>query len=156
MKDHLPPVPLDDTAQKITAIETARPDDVFPHVLFCRIHTDQGIVGCGEGYYLPEAIEAVVHEWARKRLVGGDALAIESHWRFLYERTANIACAARSCAPSRRSTWRCGISWARSATNRSIAFYRIAKCIHESFDTAVTPRCPSPSRESDRAFGTRQ
>ena len=90
MKDHLPPVPLDDTAQKITAIETARPDDVFPHVLFCRIHTDQGIVGCGQGYYLPEAIEAVVHEWARKRLVGGDALAIESHWRFLYERTANI------------------------------------------------------------------
>ena len=90
MKNHLPPVPLDDVALKITAIETSCPVDIFPHALFCRIHTDQGIVGCGESYYLPAAIEAVIHDWGRHRLIGADALAIESHWRFLYERAANI------------------------------------------------------------------
>jgi len=73
MKDHLRPIPLDDTALKITAIETARPADVFPHALFVRIHTDQGIIGCGESCYMPEVIEAVIREWAHKRLVDGAA-----------------------------------------------------------------------------------
>lgn len=89
MKDHLPPVPLDDNVSRITAIETARVDS-FPHLVLCRIHSDQGIIGCGEGYYMPDAVEAIIHKWAHKRLIGADALAIESHWRFLYERSASI------------------------------------------------------------------
>ena len=90
MKNHLPPTPLHDTALTITAIETARSIDIFPGLLFCRVHTDQGIIGCGESYYIPEALEGVIHEWISHRLIGADALAIESHWRFLYERGSNI------------------------------------------------------------------
>jgi galactonate dehydratase len=59
-------------------------------LVLCRVHTDIGLIGCGESYYIPEAVEAVIHDWFRHRLLGADALAIESHWRFLYERAANF------------------------------------------------------------------
>ncbi|MEO2019379.1 MAG: mandelate racemase/muconate lactonizing enzyme family protein [Fuerstiella sp.] len=77
---------------RITAIETAIPSDVMPGLLLLRIHTDAGtiddeeIVGHGETYYIPEAAAAVLHDWMAQRLLGADATAIESHWRFLYER----------------------------------------------------------------------
>jgi L-alanine-DL-glutamate epimerase-like enolase superfamily enzyme len=71
-------------------IETCRPKDLFAGLVLCRIHTDQGLIGCGESYYIPEAVAAVIHDWFRHRLLGADALAIESHWRFLYERAANF------------------------------------------------------------------
>ena len=87
---YLPPVPVPDAALRITRIETCRPKDLFPGLVLCRIHTDQGLIGCGESYYIPEAVEAVIHDWFRHRLLGADALAIESHWRFLYERAANF------------------------------------------------------------------
>ena len=87
---YLPPLPVPDTALRITRIETYRPTDLFQGLIFCRIHTDQGLIGCGESYYIPEAVEAVIHDWFRHRLLGADALAIESHWRFLYERAANF------------------------------------------------------------------
>ena len=32
----------------------------------------------------------MIHEWMARRLLGEDALAIETHWRFLYERAANF------------------------------------------------------------------
>ena len=88
--NYLPPVPVPDAALRITRIETCLPKDLFPGLVLCRIHTDQGLVGCGESYYIPEAVEAVIHDWFRHRLLGADALAIESHWRFLYERAANF------------------------------------------------------------------
>lgn len=71
---------------KITAIETAIPADVMPNLVLLRIHTDAGIIGCGETYYTPHAIESLVHDWMAERLLGADAEAVESHWRFLYER----------------------------------------------------------------------
>jgi galactonate dehydratase len=71
---------------RITAIETAIPAGIMPNLLLVRIHTDDGIVGCGETYYTPHAIAALIHEWMAERLLGGDALAVESHWRWLYER----------------------------------------------------------------------
>lgn len=81
----LPPHSL----MKITRIETSRFPE-FPGLLACRIFTDSGLVGSGETYYLPGAVEAVIHEWLVPRLLGGDALNIEGHWRFLYERAANF------------------------------------------------------------------
>ena len=71
---------------KITKIETIMPSDIMPNLLLVRIHTSDGLIGCGETYYTPEAIAALIHDWMAPRLMGGDALAIESHWRFLYER----------------------------------------------------------------------
>lgn len=86
----LPPTPVEEGAVRITAVETSVPDDLFPGLLAVRVHTDAGVVGCGETYYCPHAVAALVHDWMARRLLGGDALAIESHWRFLYERAANI------------------------------------------------------------------
>lgn len=77
---------------KIVAIETSTPADLMPGLLALRIHTDAGsvdqvpVVGHGETYYVPSAVAAVIHDWMAPRLLGSDAGAIESHWRFLYER----------------------------------------------------------------------
>ena len=71
---------------RITAIETAIPHGIMSNLLLVRVHTDDGLVGCGETYYTPHAIAALIHDWMAARLIGGDALAIESHWRWLYER----------------------------------------------------------------------
>lgn len=75
---------------RITAIETVIPTDVMGHLLMVRVHTDAGVVGCGETYHIPEACAAVIHDWMARRLLGSDAMTIERHWRFLYERAANI------------------------------------------------------------------
>jgi galactonate dehydratase len=75
---------------RITAIETAQPQHVMPGLLALRIHTDAGYVGCGETYYAPHAVAAMIHDWMARRLLGADALAIEGHFRFLYERAANF------------------------------------------------------------------
>ncbi|MFT5470819.1 MAG: galactonate dehydratase [Verrucomicrobiales bacterium] len=71
---------------KITAIETAIPSEIFSNLLIVRIHTDEGVIGCGETYYTPHAIESLIHDWMAERLLGAEATDIESHWRFLYER----------------------------------------------------------------------
>src|SRR5579872_6114078 len=75
---------------KIVRIETALGNEVSPYLLFCRIHTDSGISGVGESFYIPEAVAAVIHDWMAQRLLGADAFDIEGHWRFLYERAANF------------------------------------------------------------------
>ncbi|MEJ7592290.1 MAG: mandelate racemase/muconate lactonizing enzyme family protein [Planctomycetaceae bacterium] len=77
---------------RITALETVIPHDVMPGLLALRIHTDAGtvggtpVIGHGETYYIPTAAAAVIHDFMAQRLLGSDARAIESHWRFLYER----------------------------------------------------------------------
>lgn len=71
---------------RITAIETTIPADIMPNLILVRVHTDDGQVGCGETYYTPHAIEALIHDWMAERLLGAEATDIESHWRFLYER----------------------------------------------------------------------
>ncbi len=71
---------------KITAIETVIPSDIMPNLILLRIHTEDGLIGCGETYYTPHAIEALVHDWMAERLIGAEATDIEAHWRFLYER----------------------------------------------------------------------
>ena len=75
---------------KITKIETAMPQHVMPGLLALRIHTDAGYVGNGETYYVPHAVASMIHDWMARRLLGADPLAIESHFRFLYERAANF------------------------------------------------------------------
>lgn len=75
------------TGPRITAIETLVPHEMMPGLLAIRIHTDaESIIGHGESYYIPTAIAAVIHDFFAPRLLGANALAIESHWRFLYER----------------------------------------------------------------------
>lgn len=77
---------------RITALETLIPHEVMPGLMTLRIHTDAGkingqeVIGHGETYYIPTAAASVIHDFFAPRLLGSDALAIESHWRFLYER----------------------------------------------------------------------
>lgn len=87
---HLPAVPLEDSGIRITAIETVLPPAFAPHLVLLRVHTDAGIIGHGETYFCGQAISGMIHDYFARRLLGADALAIESHWRFLYERMANI------------------------------------------------------------------
>jgi len=72
---------------KIVRLETTEPSY---GLLALRVHTDEGLVGSGETYYLPETVAAVIHEWMARRLLGADPLATEAHWRFLYERAMNF------------------------------------------------------------------
>ena len=77
---------------RITAVETLIPADVMPGLMLLRLHTDAraadgaAVIGHGESYYMPHAIAASIHDWMARRLLGADAMAIESHWRFLYDR----------------------------------------------------------------------
>lgn len=81
---------------RITAVETLIPHNMMAGLVLLRIHTDAGtvngtpVIGHGESYYLPHAVAATLHDWMARRLLGADALAIESHWRFLYERCASF------------------------------------------------------------------
>ena len=84
---------------KITAVETiwfgAVTHDVWqqiapqtrqalPNNLWVRIHTDEGLIGLGETYYLPRALCAVIHDLYAPLLIGRDALDIECHWMSLF------------------------------------------------------------------------
>lgn len=82
---------------RIVKIETVIPHEVMPGMLAVRVHTDAGtvdgvpVIGHGETYYIPTAAAAVIHDFFAPRLLGSDATAIESHWRFLYERMTAFA-----------------------------------------------------------------
>jgi L-alanine-DL-glutamate epimerase-like enolase superfamily enzyme len=86
---------------RITAVETLIPHDIMPGLVLLRLHTDAGtvdgqpVIGHGESYYIPHAVAATLHDWMARRLLGADATAIESHWRFLYERCS--AFGVRGC-----------------------------------------------------------
>jgi L-alanine-DL-glutamate epimerase-like enolase superfamily enzyme len=75
---------------KIISIETAHPEDIMPSLLLVRVTTDDGLVGHGETYYTPHVIAALIHDWMAERLLGANALAVEAHWRFLYERSRSF------------------------------------------------------------------
>ena len=51
----------------ITAIETTIPSGIMPNLILVRIHTSDGLIGCGETYYTPHAIEALIHDWMAQR-----------------------------------------------------------------------------------------
>lgn len=70
---------------KITEIETFL---VAPRWLFCRVATDEGVVGWGEPVIEGRAdtVRTAVHELA-DYLVGQDPLRIEDHWQVLTKST---------------------------------------------------------------------
>jgi L-alanine-DL-glutamate epimerase-like enolase superfamily enzyme len=62
---------------KITALETIRLGE-FANVLWVRLHTDEGLVGLGETFMGPAAVEAYLHETVAPKLMGTDPLRIEA------------------------------------------------------------------------------
>ncbi len=75
---------------KITKLETIHLPD-YPNILFVGVHTDAGISGWSDTFYMPDAMRGFIHQFAAPMLIGHDPLAIELHWRRLYEVIAHIA-----------------------------------------------------------------
>src|SRR5436190_22290864 len=69
---------------KITSLETIHLPE-YPSILFVAVHTDAGLTGYADTCYMPEAVAGYVHGFAAPMLLGHDPLAIELHWRRLYE-----------------------------------------------------------------------
>ena len=69
---------------KITAVETIHLPE-YPSILFVAVHTDDGLIGYSDTCYMPDAVAGFIHGFAAPMLIGHDALAIELHWRRLYE-----------------------------------------------------------------------
>lgn len=69
---------------KLTRIETIHLAE-HATLLFVRLHTDEGLVGYGETKYAPEALRGFIHDYAAPLLLGSDPLAIDRHWRAIYE-----------------------------------------------------------------------
>ena len=61
---------------KVTAIETTRLD-ALPTILWTRVHTDEGLIGLGETFFMPQTVESYLHEVAAAKLIGRDPLAID-------------------------------------------------------------------------------
>ena len=61
---------------KITALETISTAE-FENILWLKVHTDAGLVGLGETFFMPRAVEAYVHETLAPKLIGRDPRAID-------------------------------------------------------------------------------
>ena len=70
----------------IEAIETVR-WEAQPNLLWVRVHTSLGTIGLGETYYLPGAVERVVHDLAADLFLGEPAGAISQLWSAFFSCT---------------------------------------------------------------------
>ena len=61
---------------KIVAIETLRAEELS-NLLWVRVHTDKGLHGLGETFFMPRTVEAYLHEVVAPKLLGRDPLAID-------------------------------------------------------------------------------
>ena len=68
---------------KIQKLETIWFEEQF-NTLWLRIHTDEGLIGLGETYYVPRAVAAVIHDVFANLLVGRSVFDIESHWSNMF------------------------------------------------------------------------
>ena len=77
---------------KIVAIETIVPGELsqLPALVFVRIHTDDGLVGCGETYYTPRAVSEYIHEFLAPLVMGMDVTAPEAIWETAYSAAAKF------------------------------------------------------------------
>ena len=73
-----------ENAMKIIRIETIHLDE-FPAATWVQVHTDGGVVGLGETWFGPRAVSGAIHEIFSPMLIGKDPLAIERHWRDMFD-----------------------------------------------------------------------
>jgi len=71
---------------QIVRIDTIRLPE-HPRTLWVQVHTDTGLVGLGETYYVPGAVAAVIHDVAAPLLLGRSAYDLERHWTALFQAT---------------------------------------------------------------------
>src|SRR4051812_38533964 len=68
---------------RIARLETIRVPE-HPNSLWLQVHSDDGLVGLGETYYLPAAVEAVIHDFAAQYLLGERVFDREKHWQAIF------------------------------------------------------------------------
>lgn len=68
---------------KITKIDTLQVPE-HPHIIWVRIHTDEGIVGYGETTPRTTSVQRVIHDIAAGMLIGENPLEIEKLWHDLF------------------------------------------------------------------------
>ena len=68
---------------RISKIETLRWPE-HPNTLWVHVHTTDGLIGLGETYYIPGAVEAVIHDFAAPLLLGKSVYDRERHWQNLF------------------------------------------------------------------------
>jgi len=68
---------------KIEKIETIWLDE-YPHTLWLRIHTNDGLIGLGETFYAPRAVAAIIHDVLANLLIGQSAFDIERLWADMF------------------------------------------------------------------------
>jgi len=68
---------------RLVQIDTIRLAN-HPRAIFVALHTDDGLVGYGETYDTPEAVESYIHDRGVATLLGKDPLAIDKHWDKLH------------------------------------------------------------------------
>jgi L-alanine-DL-glutamate epimerase-like enolase superfamily enzyme len=73
------------TRARIERIETLR-IEAQPNVLWLEVTDEHGETGLGETYYLPGAVEAVLHDMVAPLVLDGDAMRIEDLWQTLFAR----------------------------------------------------------------------
>ncbi len=61
---------------KIRALETVRIDE-RPNLVWVLVHTDEGITGLGETFFLSRTVETYLHEHVAPRVIGRDPLEID-------------------------------------------------------------------------------
>jgi galactonate dehydratase len=71
---------------RITSLETVRLA-AFPAHLWLRVHTDDGLIGLGETFYVPRAVEAVLHDVCAPIALGRDPFDRDALWADLFQIT---------------------------------------------------------------------
>src|SRR5262245_62908845 len=69
---------------KITSLETIHLPD-YTSLLWSAAKTDAGLTGYADTWYVPDDVAGYIHKFAAPMLLGHEPLAIELHWRRLYE-----------------------------------------------------------------------
>ena len=69
---------------QINSIETIYLEE-FPAIIWVQVKTDSGHIGLGENFFGPRAVAGCVHEMFAPMLIGKDPLAIERHWRDMFD-----------------------------------------------------------------------
>ena len=68
---------------RIVRIETIWFDQQA-NTCWVRLHTDDGLIGLGETYYVPRAVSAMIHDVFANLLLGRSAFDIANHWNNMF------------------------------------------------------------------------
>ncbi|MCC6629592.1 MAG: mandelate racemase/muconate lactonizing enzyme family protein [Chloroflexi bacterium] len=68
----------------------------YPNMIWLQVQTDAGLVGLGETFFGPAAVDAYIHEAAARYLIGQDPRAVERHHSVLSGRMTHRAMGAEA------------------------------------------------------------